>query len=104
MVLSVVVASMSISLLAPQMTALTNAAAAAAELFAVMNKPSSLDPLAERGARPDQCPGQIEVQGVGFSYPSRPTAQVLRDFKVSIPAGKTTALVGASGSDRKSVV
>ena len=104
MVLSVVVASMSISLLAPQMTALTNAAAAAAELFAIMDKPSSLDPLAEGGTRPDKCPGQIEVQGVGFAYPSRPTAQVLRDFTVSIPAGKTTALVGASGSGKSTII
>lgn len=86
------------------MTALTNAAAAAAELFTIMDKPSSLDPLAEGGARPDQCPGQIEVKGVGFAYPSRPTAQVLRDFTVSIPAGKTTALVGASGSGKSTII
>lgn len=95
---------MSISLLAPQITALTNAAAAAAELLEIMDKPSSLDPLSDEGAKPVQCAGQIEVRNIGFAYPSRPTAQVLHDFTISIPAGKATALVGASGSGKSTII
>lgn len=95
---------MSISLLAPQITALTNAAAAAAEILEIMDKPSLLDPLSDEGAKPDQCIGQIEVCNVGFAYPSRPTAQVLHNFTVSIPAGKKTALVGASGSGKSTII
>lgn len=69
-----------------------------------MDKPSELDPLADSGLKPDKCIGAIEVENVSFSYPSRPTAQVLQGLSLSIPAGKTTALVGASGSGKSTMV
>ncbi|OJJ31256.1 hypothetical protein ASPWEDRAFT_141408 [Aspergillus wentii DTO 134E9] len=105
-VLSVMIASSSITVLAPQITALTNAAAAASELFGIMDKKSSLDPLAEGGVKKDNdsCTGQIEVSNVDFAYPSRPAARVLHNFNISIPAGKTTALVGASGSGKSTMI
>jgi ATP-binding cassette subfamily B (MDR/TAP) protein 1 len=52
----------------------------------------------------DSCEGNIEITNLNFAYPSRPGAPVLRDFNISIPAGKTTALVGASGSGKSTVV
>ncbi|GAB1217335.1 hypothetical protein ATERTT37_006574 [Aspergillus terreus] len=87
-----------------QVTALTNAAAAAAELFAIMDKPSSLDPLSEEGIQPATCIGQIEVRDLKFVYPSRPSVTVLDGFTLSIPAGRKTALVGASGSGKSTLV
>ena len=92
------------TILAPQFTALSNAAAAAAELFGIMNEPSDLDPLDPSGRQPGACKGEITVRNVDFVYPSRPSAQVLRDFSIDIPAGKTTALVGASGSGKSTMV
>lgn len=52
----------------------------------------------------DSCDGSIEIRNLAFAYPSRPGAPVLRDFNISIHAGKTTALVGASGSGKSTVV
>jgi len=92
------------SVIVPQFTALSNAAAAAAELFRIMDKASGLDPLDPSGLQPSICEGNIAVSNVDFAYPSRPSAQVLRDFSISIPAGKTTALVGASGSGKSTLV
>ena len=42
--------------------------------------------------------GDIEFHNVSFSYPLRQDATILRHLNLFIPVGKTTALVGASGS------
>jgi ATP-binding cassette subfamily B (MDR/TAP) protein 1 len=99
-----VIAAQSMTILAPQITALSNAAAAAAELFGIMNEPSELDPLDPSGQQPSTCQGEITVRDVDFVYPSRPSAPVLQDFSIDIPAGKTTALVGASGSGKSTMI
>jgi ATP-binding cassette, subfamily B (MDR/TAP), member 1 len=80
------------------------AASAANELFILMAKPSELDPLSPDGDRPDRSRGEIEMRGINFAYPSRPSAKVLDDFNLHIPAGKTTALVGASGCGKSTIV
>ncbi|KAL9638683.1 MAG: hypothetical protein Q9164_001391 [Protoblastenia rupestris] len=104
-VFAALIAATSVSTIAPQITAFTNAAAAASELFSVIDKKSELDPLDESGKMSsDSCDGSIEITNLAFAYPSRPGAPVLRDFNISIPAGKTTALVGASGSGKSTVV
>lgn len=104
-VFAALIAASSVSTIAPQITAFTNAAAAASELFSVIDKKSELDPLDESGKMPtDSCDGNIEISNLAFAYPSRPSAPVLRGFNISIPAGKTTALVGASGSGKSTLV
>jgi len=52
----------------------------------------------------NSCDGNIEITNLSFAYPSRLGVSVLRDFNLSIPAGKTTALVGASGSGKSTIV
>ncbi|KIW65217.1 hypothetical protein PV04_07495 [Phialophora macrospora] len=103
-VLSVTIAATSISSIAPQIEAITNASSAASELFSVVDKPSLLDPLNPSGAAPSSCDGHIEIKDLDFAYPSRATAQVLHGFNITIPAGKTTALVGPSGSGKSTLV
>ncbi|KAH8651601.1 P-loop containing nucleoside triphosphate hydrolase protein [Tricladium varicosporioides] len=102
--MAVLMATTSMSILAPQFTALSSAAAAAAELFRIMDKPSRLDPLDPSGLSPSTCEGNISVSNIDFAYPSRPSVPVLRDFSISIPACKTTALVGESGSGKSTLV
>lgn len=48
--------------------------------------------------------GALQFRNVHFAYPTRPEAPVFRDFSLSIPAGAITALVGASGSGKSTVV
>lgn len=103
-VLSVTIGTTAMLQLAVYLSAIANASSAAAELFALMEKPSSLDPLSPDGEKPAESQGDIQLRGIGFAYPSRPSAQVLDDFDLSIPAGKTTALVGASGCGKSTVV
>lgn len=48
--------------------------------------------------------GTIEFKNVNFYYPSRPDSKVLNNFCARFEAGKTTALVGPSGSGKSSIV
>lgn len=82
----------------------TQASSAANELFAVIDRPSTIDPDSTAGLMPRECYGHIIAKDVVFSYPSRPDAKVLNGLSLEIPAKKTTALVGASGSGKSTIV
>ena len=103
-VLSVTLGATSFMLIAPQFQTITNASSAAAELFSIIDKPSLLDPLSSDGMQSTSCTGEIVIRDLRFAYPTRPTAQVLQDLSLSIPAGKTTALVGPSGCGKSTLV
>ena len=103
-VLSVTLGATSVMLIFPQFEAITAATAAASELFSIIDKPSLLDPLSTEGMRPTSCAGDIQIRDLRFAYPSRPSVQVLQGLDLSIPAGKTTALVGPSGCGKSTLV
>ncbi|KAI8939051.1 hypothetical protein NX059_004889 [Plenodomus lindquistii] len=46
----------------------------------------------------------LTLKNVNFAYPLRHEAKVLNDLTLTIPAGKTTAIVGPSGSGKSSIV
>lgn len=48
--------------------------------------------------------GNVEFRNVEFAYPSRPESIIFKDFCLEIPAGKTVALVGGSGSGKSTVI
>ncbi|KAF6157228.1 hypothetical protein GIB67_041689 [Kingdonia uniflora] len=58
----------------------------------------------KKGLVLDQVSGELEFDHVNFTYPSRPDTVVLKDFSLKIQAGKTVALVGASGSGKSTVI
>ncbi|KAK4244831.1 mating factor A secretion protein STE6-like protein [Corynascus novoguineensis] len=45
----------------------------------------------------------FELEGVSFTYPSRPEVTVLDKVDISIPASKHTAIVGLSGSGKSTI-
>ncbi|KAG5998699.1 hypothetical protein E4U43_002373 [Claviceps pusilla] len=102
--LSVTIAALSITALAPYSIDFTRAASAAAQMFALVDRQSAIDPFDESGEQPSKVIGHIELNNVDFAYPTRPGIKVLDDFSLNVPAGKVTALVGQSGSGKSTIV
>ncbi|KAL1827593.1 hypothetical protein ACET3Z_006005 [Daucus carota] len=48
--------------------------------------------------------GYVEFRNVYFSYPSRPEVPILSGFYLTIPAKKTVAIVGRTGSGKSSLI
>ncbi|KAH7165837.1 P-loop containing nucleoside triphosphate hydrolase protein [Dactylonectria macrodidyma] len=102
--LSVVIAAISLTTLAPYSIDFSRAISAAAKLFQLMDRKSAIDPLDTSGEVPSETIGELELENVSFAYPTRPGITVLDDFTLRVPAGKVTALVGQSGSGKSTIV
>ncbi|KAG2160205.1 P-loop containing nucleoside triphosphate hydrolase protein [Suillus bovinus] len=101
---SILVGSMSLALLAPELQAITRACGAAAKLFATIERVPDIDSANPGGLKPSKVSGEITFEEVKFHYPSRPDVPILKGIDITFPAGKTTALVGASGSGKSTIV
>ncbi|KAK0655190.1 P-loop containing nucleoside triphosphate hydrolase protein [Cercophora newfieldiana] len=103
-IFAVLLAAQALTQIAPQTVIISKAAAAAHQLFQVIDRESKIDSLSDEGIKPDEFNGDIEFRNVNFAYPSRPDVQVLKGLSVKMPANKTTAIVGASGSGKSTIV
>ncbi|KAF9596368.1 hypothetical protein IFM89_009716 [Coptis chinensis] len=89
---------------APSISAFAKARVAAAKIILVINHKPSIDRKMKSGLELDSVTGYVELKNVDFSYPSRPDVLILNNFSLVVPAGKTIALVGSSGSGKSTVV
>jgi len=101
---SVTVAANSLTQLSPNFITFTTATSAAAVLFKCIDRVSEINPLNESGEKPEIVKGHISLNRLNFTYPTRPNVAVLEDFTLDVPPGKVTALVGASGSGKSTIV
>ncbi|KAF5337589.1 hypothetical protein D9611_014801 [Ephemerocybe angulata] len=102
--LSILIGSFSLALLAPEMQAITHGRGAAAKLYQTIDRVPDIDSYSEEGLRPENVKGEITLEDIQFSYPSRPTVKVVKKLSLTFKAGKTAALVGASGSGKSTVI
>lgn len=102
--MSIIVAASSLTATTPYLIDFTRAASAASELFKLIDRASLIDPLEQSGECPAAVTGDIDFENVSFCYPMRPNTTVLDNYSLRFPAGKTTALVGASGSGKSTIV
>ncbi|CAB9525108.1 Leptomycin B resistance protein pmd1 [Seminavis robusta] len=63
-----------------------------------------IDSFGEGGAKPTNVQGRLEFKDIRFHYPTRPHQPILNGLSVSVPAGKTIALVGPSGGGKSTIV
>ncbi|KAE8423645.1 P-loop containing nucleoside triphosphate hydrolase protein [Aspergillus pseudocaelatus] len=102
--LSVVIAAVNLTALAPYSIDFSRAASAAVQLFKLIDKQSAINPFSTSGLEPETVTGEIELNNINFAYPTRPGLSVLNDFSLYVPAGKVTALVGQSGSGKSTII
>lgn len=84
--------------------AVTQGRGAAAKLFATIDRVPAIDSANPGGLKPEKVVGEIVLEDVKFCYPSRPTLQVVKGVSITFTAGKTAALVGASGSGKSTII
>jgi ATP-binding cassette subfamily B (MDR/TAP) protein 1 len=103
-IFAVIVAAAAMTSVAPHSMSITKASSSAEELFKTIDRVSEIDPLSDEGLVPATCKGVIEIKDIVFAYPARPDTTVLKGLSLHAPAHKTTALVGASGSGKSTVI
>ncbi|XP_066321359.1 putative multidrug resistance protein isoform X1 [Miscanthus floridulus] len=85
-------------------TDLAKGADAVASVFAVLDRKTEIDPDNPEGYKPERLKGEVDIRGVDFAYPSRPDVIIFKGFSLSIQPGKSTALVGQSGSGKSTII
>ncbi|HET6788226.1 MAG TPA: ATP-binding cassette domain-containing protein, partial [Aquabacterium sp.] len=80
------------------------AAGATERLIELLHSRSSIDNPAQPLSLPASTGGAlIELEHIGFHYPSRPRQAALQDLSLTIQPGETIALVGPSGAGKTTV-
>ncbi|KAF9872931.1 ABC transporter [Colletotrichum karsti] len=102
--MSIMIGAFNLGNVAPNVQAFTTAIAAAAKIYNTIDRVSPLDPSSDAGQKIEKLEGTIRLENIKHIYPSRPEVTVMEDVSLTIPAGKTTALVGASGSGKSTIV
>ncbi|XP_021297599.1 ABC transporter B family member 15-like [Herrania umbratica] len=82
----------------------SEACSAGERIIEVIKRVPKIDSYNLEGEIWDKVPGAVEFRHVEFAYPSRPESMIFKDFCLNIPAGKTVALVGGSGSGKSTVI
>lgn len=100
--MSIMTIVMSIGSISAPVTAAVHSASAASIFFSIIDAP-------RRDCGNIQAPEvssqeDIVLENVNFAYPLRHDVKVLDNLSVRFPVGKVTAIVGASGSGKSTIV
>ncbi|KUJ21301.1 multidrug/pheromone exporter, ABC superfamily [Mollisia scopiformis] len=101
--LAMMMGSMALGQVAPHAQAFGVAIAAGGPIYSLIDRPTSQEEVVV-GEKIPSPEGAIELRGVKHVYPSRQEVVVMNDVDLVIPAGKVTALVGASGSGKSTII
>ncbi|TPX38571.1 hypothetical protein SeLEV6574_g07738, partial [Synchytrium endobioticum] len=103
-IFSVLIGSVSLAQMAPDVQAITLARSAGAKLFHTIDRVPSIDPYNQSGSNLTDVKGRIEFKNIKFIYPARPDLTVLTNYSLLVEPGTTVALVGASGSGKSTII
>lgn len=80
---------------------LQNATAGWRRVLGILETPVSVVDAGADGVPSPRGAASVQLRGVGFAYPDGP--QVLHDVDVTVPAGASVAVVGATGSGKTTI-
>lgn len=83
-------------------TSLSEAFGAADKVFELIDRTPAM--LFEGKYEPPTCEGEITLENVVFSYPTRKDSRILDGLSLTIKPGTVVALVGPSGGGKSSIV
>ncbi|KAI0829524.1 putative ABC multidrug transporter [Hypoxylon sp. FL0890] len=97
-------ASIVISQISPYLQIFGSATAALEKLETDMERRSKIDgTLPSEGDDFESFSGDVKLENVDFTYPSRPDVPVIQGVTLHLPAGQHTAIVGLSGSGKSTI-
>src|SRR5262249_11896770 len=77
-------------------------AASFRRLLGILDEPREIESR-EGALAPAVCRGELEFRGLSYAYPGAPRA-ALREISFTVPAGRTVALVGHTGSGKSTIL
>lgn len=101
---TVIIGEFAIARIAPSVQSLASGLAVVGTVMQSLARESPVDPLSTDGLTPEVTIGEVVFDNVGLVYPSRDHVRVLDNLTFTCPAMKTTAIVGASGCGKSSIV
>ncbi|OZJ02078.1 hypothetical protein BZG36_04954, partial [Bifiguratus adelaidae] len=103
--MSMMMGTMALIQLPPQVSAMGSAQGAAYRIFATIDRIPVIDTANEGGLKLENgLSGNIVFKDVKFHYPSRPDVTILKSLNLEIKPGMTVAFVGPSGSGKSTSV
>ena len=85
-------------------TDLAKGADSVTSIFSIIDRETEIDPDNPEGYKPENLEGKMDIREIDFVYPSRPDVTIFKGFSLSIQPGKSTALVGQSGSGKSTII
>ncbi|PON64635.1 ABC transporter [Parasponia andersonii] len=73
-------------------------------VFSILDRDTRIEPENLEDYKPETIIGHIELDNIHFVYPTRPNVLIFKDFSMDIEGGKSTALVGKSGSGKSTII
>ena len=101
--LAIVIGAFAIGKVTPNAQSFASSLASATSILEAISRQSTEDPLSNSGSELEDVKGEIVFRNIKLVYPSRQNVVVLKDLSLEFPAGKTTAIVGASGCGKSSI-
>ncbi|MED6148480.1 ABC transporter B member 15 [Stylosanthes scabra] len=77
---------------------------AVSSIFAVLDRTTKISAESQNSHKPEHIMGKVEFQDVYFAYPTRPNVTIFKSFTMRIESGKSTALIGQSGSGKSTII
>ncbi|KAK4752836.1 hypothetical protein SAY87_021634 [Trapa incisa] len=88
----------------PNLKYFSEACSAGERIMDMINRAPEIDSDNMEGEVLKNISGEVEFKNVDFAYPSRPESMILTNFCLKVPAGRTMALVGSSGSGKSTII